>query len=766
MPQILFFPFYGPNRHSDRRLVECRMDFSADRENEFPHEITDIRQVLIRNGILDTREPYPVGVMGQDRIDWYCSLFAQTVLMFQRLSGHDVNYFSISSEPLKKRSISLLEHEDAETALAAIKLTAEVFSGKSDRLKPIYDQFLAGARQRALSPETRAIIGQALKRDIPFFQLERAPLSGCIDTGLRVRRNGLLSLGQGANSQILDGTFRVSRSSEKLSALLRNPAQRLALLRQLGLTVVRHDTSTARAGTLLHLLHINGKVTATMRNASGLPKRVKNLHASLTQQAHSVANNIGNVPFLISYRVSNFTRPMQPGEGIVAFDLAPDLGSLLGPDISAGSLLDIAAADVLTWLYPQAGNARIPLVAVTGTNGKTTTSRMINHIFSHRGYKTGLVCTDGIFLGGKQVSDEDNSTFMGHARVLTSRQVNAAVLETHHRGIAVHGFAFHQCDVGICLNVTEDHLAEGEIETIDEMTDIKRAVVERASKAAILFADDSNSMAMITHMSSEIVCLVSLGSGVGELEAGELGRHGNNARLDFSVLEFIDGQSWIVMYCNTRRLPVMPVNEIPATFDGAARFNVSNAMHAIAASHYSGIDISVIRSAMGGFRADQQYSPGRINEFEGLPCRVIMDFAHNQDGVQKICEFTDLQQVEGRKVIAFAGSTKRSDELNGKMAKTVAGHFDFYFCKDYEPAKPPKTRYTAPFMQSVLIEQGVSMDSTKVLTFGRDVIFEILDSCKPGDMLLFLAGHVESVTMPLYIEEYKKHLASGDRGGI
>lgn len=750
MPEILYFPYYGPNRHSDQRVVECRMNFSQDKPDEFPQSAEDIRNVLVRNGIIDAKERFPLQATGRDRIEWYSSLFVQTALLLQQKAGHQVTFFSVSPEPVKKRSIALLEHEDSESAQAAIGIAVEVFSGKPEALNGKHDQFLAFARQRALSLETRAIIRQTKRRKIPFLQLDRAPLTGCINTGIRVRRNGLLSLGQGVNSQILDGTFCVSRASEKTSALLRNSGERLALLKQIQIPVVPAQAQARNAHAYLHMLVINGKVTASRRLPGNVEKPVKKVHESLKQQALSIAQAVDNAPFLITYRTADVNRPSIQGEGIVGFELAPDLGRLYGPDGKENSMLDIAAGNLLDWLFPTPAAARIPVVAITGTNGKTTTSRMIRHIFNHSGYKTGLVCTDGIFLNQQQVSDEDNSTFMGHARVLTSKQVTAAVLETHHRGIAVHGFAFNTCDVAVCLNVTEEHLAVGEIETVAEMVTIKRALVERARHVAILFADDSNCLGMIKHTSSERVCLVSLNQGVEHLREFDAG-----PAAGFCVLELLDEHQWIVFYDDQSRLPVMPVNEIPATLDGLARVNVSNAMHAIAASYYSDVGITHIRSALRQFRADQQFSPGRMNNMEGLPFRAVMDFAHNPDGMKKICEFADRQKVKGRKVIAFAGMSGRPDDLNRKVAKTVAGHFDFYFCKDYEPSKPPKRRYTGPFMQSVLLEAGVPKESTRVLTFGQDVVFEILDSCEPDDFLLFMVGHAESGKLPKYVENYR-----------
>ena len=749
MPEILYFPYYGPNRHSDKRLVECRLDFNVDQPGEFPRQQSDIKTVLIRNGMLDSNQRFPHKQLGENRIDWYSSLFVQTALLLQRTNGHQVSFFSVSSDPLKKRSIALLEHEDSETALAAVRMAVEVFSGKPVVLLPAYRQFSEFARSRVLSAETAAIIRAARRQNIPYFQLERAPLTGSISTGSRIRRNGLLGLGYGVNSRILDGTFCVSTADDFVKSLLRNPGQRAALLKHLGIPMLQGKL-LAKKEQLLRLLVINRRILAFRQFPNGRVKVVKTIHESLAQQMIAISEKVGFAPILATCQVSDPARALTPPDGFADFELAPNLNGLFTADPSGKKLLESAADDLIKWLYPEPAKSRIPVVAVTGTNGKTTTSRMLHHIFRQSGFKTGLVCTDGIFLDEKQVSDVDNSTFLGHARVLINKQVNAAVLETHHRGIAVHGFPYHRCDVAMCLNVTEEHIAKGEIETIEEMTGIKRALVERAAKVAILFADDRNCAGMIGHMQSEYVCLVSLHSNVGSLRtlAGD-------RPAGYCVLEPLEQRDWIVLYHSQERIPVMPVDEIPATFNGTAGFNVSNAMHAIAAAYYSGIDISSVRSALSIFSAGQQYTPGRMNVFEGLPFRVIMDFAHTPDGLKQLSRFADLQQVDGRKIIAFAGLAKRPDEINRKIAKAVSGHFDFYFCKDYEPSEGPKLRLVAPLMQNVLIKEGVPREATKILTYGKDVIYEILDSCQPGDLLFLMAGHAESGKIPEYIETYK-----------
>ncbi len=412
------------------------------------------------------------------------------------------------------------------------------------------------------------------------------------------------------------------------------------------------------------------------------------------------------------------------------------------------------AADVLVGrLFPSKQSVRMPIIAITGTNGKTTTTRMINHIMSFTGRKTGMMNTDGLFLNGQMVAKGDQCARVGHMKVLTSKAVDFAVLETHHKGILHDGFAYRWCDIAVCLNVTEDHLGDGNIETVGQMAEAKAALPMRARQGVVLNADDEHCIDMLKKVTAKQVCLVSMEAGRDQLYT----RHGDAFNC-CCVLEWVDDQQHLVMYFEDRRLPVMAVDSIPASFGGTARFNVSNAMHAVAASYLSGVDIETIQTAMSSFRASYETTPGRLNCFDELPFRIVVDFAHNPDGMRKICEFVDLQNVPGRKLVAFAATINRSDEVVRHMGHSIAGHFDFYFCKEHVRADGNNSKTVAHLLRQGLIESGVDENQIAVKNRGKDVVFEIFDACKPGDLLVMLMGHVEKHLIPGYIREYSGNL--------
>jgi len=756
MPKFLFFPYFGPNRRSDKRLVELRVDFDSETGDKFPRRLADIKPLLIEAGILKQDDIFPEKPLPDESMASYVSLLAQTAILLQISCGHQAGFCSVLSETDRSRYTALIEYEHCDVGMTAVKMAAGLFNGQLRSLLLPFQQFSVFARERILPTETRAIIKAATLSNIPCYQLEQEPFAGQFQLAHRVRQNGLLMLGHGTFSHVLDGTFCVDKSGEYLTALLRNPELRFALLEKLGIPGSKATDFPPIGARLFHLLLINKRLTAIAQLPGGKKQIVADLHLSINEMAMAINEQSGLAPLAIKVLTTDISRPLaESGGKVLDFDLAPDLETLFDQCDEEHKLLSSAAADVVDCLFPDSHSARMPVIAITGTNGKTTSSRMVSHIMKESGRKPGLVCTDGIFLNGRQISHADAGSLIGHFGVLASKVVDVAVLETHHRGIAVRGFAFDQCDVAVCLNVTYEHLMKGEIETIEEMTVIKRALLERASHAAVLNADDSNCRSMLEHLEAEHTCLVSLQSSVGQLRALA---PGDGAC--FCVLEYLRERQWIVLYKGDIRFELVRVDLIPATFDGTAEFNTSNAMHAAAATFLLGTKIKAIRSALETFSASHEMTPGRMNVFENLPFKIIVDFAHNPDGMKKVSEFVDRQKVSGRKLIAIPGSSTRSDETNRLAAQAVAGHFDFYFCKEYDPDLPPRTESFAPLIQDSLIKAGVAKHKTKIMTHGKDTVFSILDSCKPGDLLILLAGHVGIKTFPGYIEEYTRQFQS------
>jgi len=743
MPEVLFFPYFGPNRRSDRRVIEIRLDFSSDDHPKPVPEVSRIRQQLLEAEVLSDNEPYPRESLPEEAMTLYSSLLAQTALLLQSANGHRVDFFSVVRKQGDQRFLALVEHEHSEVGMAAVKLAIDLTNGKLGSPREGLQAFSKFAYEHRLPLETEVIIKAARKRQIPVFQLEREPLTGRFRTGFQVRRNGLLLLGHGAAHHVIDGTFCLDRADDRVSALMRNPGQRMDLLHQLQVPIAQKASGDQGAARQFHIYSINGKTTALEIQSDHGPCLVTNVHESLSDLCRLISDKVDSVPLMIRVKAQDLARSLPETGGVVEdFDLAPDLEPMSGLTSGGSNLVECVAGDLIDWLFPDPASAAMPIIAVTGTNGKTTTCRMINRILQYAGRRTGLVCSDGIYLNGKQVSEGDACTFIGHSRVLTSRLADIAVLESHHRGIAIRGFAFHSCSIAVCLNVTPDHLNDGEIETVEQMAKVKRALVERAATGAVLFADDAHCMAMLDHVEADTVCLVSL-----HTPADEIRRLVAHPIACFCVLEWLDGREWIVLYDKQRRLLIVEVNDIPATFDGTARFNISNAMHAVAASYLAGTTVDAIRGALSQFTSAFDSTPGRLNVFDALPFRVILDYAHNADGFQKLSEFVDLQSVSGRKILVFGIASTNRDADIMTAASELAGHFDHYICVNSLDATHRAAHEIPTLLASGLRSAGVSESDISFVIETNDWWCNGLNMAEPGDLLVILPDNHEVNTI-------------------
>jgi UDP-N-acetylmuramyl tripeptide synthase len=762
MPAIRWFAYNFPNRRSEKPVIEVTLDFTpADR-----HDQSRLRQlvhnVLLSSGILEEHEVFPAQTLPDEWIGGYTSLLVQTALLFQQKAGHPVSFFSVSCPPDQNRRSALVEHQHGDVGLTAVKLAVEVLGGQRKELSGPFKAFKQFALERLIPIDTRAIIAAAHRCDIPTVLLERLPYKREdfheLTKGECIRQHGLVMLGHGRFQLVLDGTFCLDKSS-KYNDLRTEGDKRLVLLKELGLPLANPEKDSSFTQEY-HLVIVNGQVTAVINTSNNDWMAPTVLDESLTEQVLKVNCEVDFAPIIVRILASDNSLPITlAGCRVIDFVLAPALDRYLdSTDDHQADKLASTADLIIDWLFHDNKKVRMPIIAVTGTNGKTTTTRMISRILTTAGRKPGMVCSNGVYLNNQEILKGDQGTVGGHLEILNNKDAKTAVLETHHNGILKNGFAFSWCDVAVCLNVTEDHIGHENIDTVEQMAEVKRALIERARHAVVLNADNAHCLDMIEFANAELICMVSMQRTAGEL----LLQLGNRSGL-LCVLELIDNEQWLVIHDGSCRIPVMSVASIPMTFNGVAVFNTSNAMHAILAAYLLDIRMDVITKAMGAFNAGYENTPGRMNIFDDLPFRVIMDFAHNPDGMHNLNKFVDAQAVTGRKILAFAGPADRTDEALKKLGRTVAGHYNFYFCKEYVPRFKGTPRKTNHILQQGLLESGVNKELTATVVHGKQVIFEIFDSCAPGDLLVILVGQIEQNHLPGYVTEYAKKLIAMEK---
>ena len=366
----------------------------------------------------------------------------------------------------------------------------------------------------------------------------------------------------------------------------------------------------------------------------------------------------------------DITKPMREVDGvIVEINAAPGFRMHVAPSI--GKPRNVAAP-VIDMLFPPGTSSRIPIIAITGTNGKTTTTRLTAHIF-HQSEKTvGYTTTDGIYIDNYLVEQGDNTGPQSAAVILRDPSVEIAVLESARGGILRAGLAFDQCDVGIVLNVAADHLGLGDIDTIEQMAKVKSVIAETVSKTgyAILNADDP----LVVAMKEKVIGQVAYFSMNPDnpIIQEHLNSGGKAALYINGNLSICEGQTEHV---------IEPAVNISVTMKGMAPFMIANSLAACLAAYVQGLDIASIRKGLISFKLSDEQTPGRMNLFNLGEYHVLLDYAHNPAGYQAVGGFVS-NWTAGERLGVVGGPGDRRDEDLIELGKLSAGIFNRIIVKE------------------------------------------------------------------------------------
>jgi cyanophycin synthetase len=360
----------------------------------------------------------------------------------------------------------------------------------------------------------------------------------------------------------------------------------------------------------------------------------------------------------------DITKPITKENGaIIEVNAGPGFRMHLSP--TKGTARNVGEP-VVKMLYPNGAPSRIPIVAVTGTNGKTTTTRLIAHMAKNAGHTVGYTTTDGIYINNEAIHYGDCTGPVSAETVLRDPIVDFAVLECARGGILRAGLGFDKCNISIITNITGDHLGLNDINTLEDLAKVK-SVVARSTfddGYAILNADDD----IVYKIKDELDCNVALFS-----------TNENNERITSHCEQ--DGWAAIIekgyfTICKGEwRMRVAKVNEVPLTFEGRATFMIQNILPAILASAITGFDTRIIRKALHSFIPGPENTPGRMNIFKVRDFEVMVDYVHNTDGFKQVNEF--MKQVKADLKVGIIGCAgDRRDEDIITMAKYAAQMFD------------------------------------------------------------------------------------------
>lgn len=444
----------------------------------------------------------------------------------------------------------------------------------------------------------------------------------------------------------------------------------------------------------------------------------------------AIGLDVGGVDFL-STNIAESYRSI--GGGICEVNAAPGFRMHVAP--SEGTSRD-AAGPVIDMLFPSGAPSRVPIAAITGTNGKTTTARMLAHIAKMAGYTPGVTTTDGVYIDGQRTVQGDMTGPVSARMVLADPQIDIAVLETARGGLVRAGMGVSEVNVGAVLNVQSDHLGLKGIDTLEQLAEVKRVVVEIATDCAVLNADDPLALKMSGYTDAANICYVTM-TPQHHLVREHVRAGGRACALEAGV----NGQM-ITLYDKGGHIPLLWTHLIPATLEGRAAHNVQNAMFAAAIAFSLGIKLDAIRQGLRTFDTTFFQAPGRMNVFSEHPFKVLFDYGHNAHAVGVMADLAQRLDVKGRRIVVMAGPGDRRDEDLKAIAKAVAGRFEHYICRRDDQLRDRAPDEVPRILSQALREAGVSQAQIEIIPDEREAIDAALRMGEAGDLLLVFADNL------------------------
>ncbi|HWR08774.1 cyanophycin synthetase [Sporomusa sp.] len=417
--------------------------------------------------------------------------------------------------------------------------------------------------------------------------------------------------------------------------------------------------------------------------------------------------------------ITDITQPMNDRNGaIIEINAAPGLRMHQYP--SAGMPRDVGAA-VVDYLFPAGTDGRIPIIAVTGTNGKTTVTRLISHIFRQAGHRTGMTTSGGIYVDQECIACGDTTGPVSTAMVLADPTVEVAVLEVARGGIIRGGLGYDVADVGVITNITEDHIGQDGIEDLDDLAYIKSLVIEtvRPDGTALLNADDLRIVTLRSRVKAEIVYFSAKPDNI--IVRRHLGEGGKACFVKNGVIYIANGQN---------EQPVINITDIPLTLQGYAGHNIQNAVIATAACWCQGIYPAEIRKGLVSFCEN----PGRLMLMNVGTFRVCVDYAHNPAGCQALV--STLRHLNPKRLIGvIAAPGDRRDDVIMRFGREAGQGFDIIYIKEDADLRGRQPGETAALLVQGALEAGFNPECITTIRDEREAVETALAHAESDDLI-------------------------------
>jgi len=506
------------------------------------------------------------------------------------------------------------------------------------------------------------------------------------------------------------------------------------------LTKIRLDdialATLAKAGYTPDSVPPNGTLVILRNNANlstgGTATDVTDeVHPELAARAIEAARTVGLDICGVDVVANTVIEPLESqGGAVVEVNAAPGLRMHLAP--SYGKPRAVGEA-IIAEMFAPGDNGRIPVVAVAGTNGKTTTVRLIAHLLGANGHLVGMTNSDGVYIGRRRIDVGDCSGPRSARNVLLHPDVDAAVFETARGGILREGLAFDRCDVAVVTNIgTGDHLGLNFVSTVEDLAVVKRVIVENVAPAgtAVLNATDPNVANMAGSCPGSIIFFSN------DRQHPLITAH----RTKNQRVVYRDGDA--IVAAQGPEEYAIPLSEIPLTYAGTIDFQVENAMAAIAAAWALGLDWQVVRRGLAGFVSDAQTAPGRFNQYEFRGATVFADYGHNPDAIQALVRAMDRLPAKRRSVVISAAGDRRDIDIR-KQTEILGAAFDRVVLYEDQCQRGRADGEVLALLRQGLEGAARARDVREVR--GEFLAIDIaMDALEPGDLCLILVDQVEA----------------------
>ncbi|SDN94585.1 cyanophycin synthetase [Vreelandella arcis] len=648
---------------------------------------------LIGFGIADDKE-WTKQVLGDAGIPvprgWSCSSFDEALE-----AARDIGY-PVAVKPVignHGRGVSTNIEDDQ-----ALNDAFDIASHRNPSV--IVEQYIRGEDHRLLVIDGK-LVAAARRRPAHVVGDGQATLQALVDVENRDPRRGI--------------------GHENLLTQIQLDEQSLRLIGQQNLTL----QSVIPAGEMVFL-----KPTANLSTGGTATDVTDDVHPEVRYAAERIARLVGLDIIGIDLLAETLTRPLEEqSAAVVEVNAGPGFRMHISPTHGEGR--DVGRP-VIDMLYPDSETTgRIPIAAVTGTNGKTTTVRLLSHVLRQAGRNVGMACTGAIEVDNHVIMRGDYSGPQAAAIVLREPTVECAVLEVARGGIMRRGLGFDECDVGVLLNIASDHLGEHDIHTLDELARCKTVVIDAVSKSgtAVLNADDPRVLEGQEWARGEIIFFTL------DPNSRPVRQHVRDQGVAFTV-----NNERIVMRQGHVEAEVIPVVDVPITFEGHARFNVANALAASAAAYALGLSIADIQMGLQTFHPTPGQNPGRTNLIDADGMKVLIDYGHNVPALEALSELVGCIPARRRISVASAPGNRRDEDLF-TLGTLLAKMHDVVFIYETD------ARGRTPGEAARLLREGAESVSdacrVEVIMEEQQAVDRAFDEASEGDLLVLLIDDVE-----------------------